>query len=137
MASAAVIWSLATGLTAIIDHSPLLPPALQTHLPLVELPLMLSGVGIAICSVRAFVGVGESSYSTITPTLIADYFPPLRRATALGIFQIAIPMGFALGYVIGVILEHFFGWRMAFMIVGLPGIITALFVWKLREPMRG
>jgi len=137
MASAAVIWSLATGLTAIIDHSPLLPPALQTHLPLVELPLMLSGVGIAICSVRAFVGIGESSYSTITPTLIADYFPPQRRATALGVFQIAIPMGFALGFFIGALLDHFFGWRWAFMIVGLPGLITAGFLWKLREPERG
>jgi MFS family permease len=87
--------------------------------------------------VRAVVGVGESSYSTITPSLIADYFPPERRATALGVFQAAIPMGFALGYVIGVILAHFFGWRLAFMIVGLPGLITAWFVWRLREPVRG
>jgi predicted MFS family arabinose efflux permease len=46
-------------------------------------------------------------------------------------------MGFALGYVIGVVLAHFFGWRMAFMIVGIPGLITATFVWRLREPKRG
>jgi predicted MFS family arabinose efflux permease len=46
-------------------------------------------------------------------------------------------MGFALGYVIGVVLAHFFGWRWAFMIVGLPGLITAWFVWHLREPVRG
>ena len=137
MASAAVVWSVATGLTAIIDHSPLLPPGVRTHLPLVELPLALSGVGLAICFVRAFVGIGESSYSTITPTLIADYFPPQRRATALGVFQIAIPMGFALGLFIGAILDHFFGWRVAFMIVGLPGLITAGILWKLREPERG
>jgi sugar phosphate permease len=46
-------------------------------------------------------------------------------------------MGFALGYVVGAVLAHFFGWRMAFLLVGIPGLITAVFVWKLREPQRG
>ena len=137
IAVAAVIWSLATGLTAIADHSPFFLPGFAVHIPLAGLPIALSGLAVTLCLVRAIVGVGESSYSTITPTLIADYFPPLKRATALGVFQIAIPMGFALGYVIGVVLEKFFGWRMAFMIVGLPGLVTAAFVWKLREPTRG
>lgn len=137
MASAAVIWSIATALTGLMDHSPILPGAIQLHVPLVKFTLSLSGVAIVLCFVRAAVGVGESSYSTITPSLIADYFPLSWRATALGIFQAAIPMGFALGYVIGVVLAHFFGWRMAFMIVGVPGLITAFFVWRLREPVRG
>jgi len=137
MASAAVIWSIATGLTGIMDHSPVLPGSIHFNVPLVNFVLELSGVAIVLCFVRAIVGVGESSYSTITPSLIADYFPPERRATALGVFQAAIPMGFALGYVIGVVLAHFFGWRMAFMIVGLPGLVTAWFVWRLREPVRG
>jgi len=137
MATAAVIWSLATGLTGLMDHFPILPGSIHVNLPLIQFSLELSGVAIVLCLVRAIVGVGESSYSTITPSLIADYFPPERRATALGVFQAAIPMGFALGYVIGVILAHFFGWRMAFMIVGLPGLITAWFVWRLREPVRG
>jgi MFS family permease len=137
MASAAVIWSIATALTGLMDHSPVLPGAIQLHVPLVQFTLSLSGVAIVLCLVRATVGVGESSYSTITPSLIADYFPLSWRATALGIFQAAIPMGFALGYVIGVVLAHFFGWRMAFMIVGVPGLITAFFVWRLREPVRG
>src|SRR6266699_1740881 len=137
MASAAVIWSIATALTGLMDHSPVLPGAIQLHMPLVQFTLSLSGVAVVLCLVRAVVGVGESSYSTITPSLIADYFPLSKRATALGIFQAAIPMGFALGYVIGVVLAHFFGWRMAFMIVGIPGLITATFVWRLREPTRG
>jgi MFS family permease len=137
MAAAAIIWSIATGLTGVMDHFPLLPGAIHINVPLVQFTLELSGVAVVLCLVRAIVGVGESSYSTITPSLIADYFPPERRATALGVFQAAIPMGFALGYVIGVILAHFFGWRMAFMIVGLPGLITAWFVWRLREPVRG
>src|SRR5260370_37360914 len=122
MSCAAVVWRLATGPTAILDLAPLLPTGVRTHLPLVQLPLALSGVGLAICFVRAFVGIGESSYSTITPTLIADYFPPQRRATALGVFQIAIPMGFALGLFTGAIRDYFFGWRLAFVIVGLPGL---------------
>ena len=137
MAAAAIIWSVATGLTGVMDHLPVMPGPIHLNLPLIQFSLELSGVAIVLCLVRAIVGVGESSYSTITPSLIADYFPPERRATALGVFQAAIPMGFALGYVIGVVLAHFFGWRMAFMIVGLPGLITAWFVWRLREPVRG
>jgi len=137
MATAAVLWSIATALTGIIDRSPVLPGAIHVNVPLVQFSLGLSGVAILLCVVRAAVGVGESSYSTITPSLIADYFPLHWRATALGIFQAAIPMGFALGAVIGVVLANFFGWRMAFMIVGVPGMITAAFVWRLREPARG
>ncbi len=136
MAAAAVIWSIATGLTAWVDRSPMLPGALRLHLPFFGL-IALSSVALGLCSVRALVGVGESSYSTITPTLIADYFSLERRATALGVFQAAIPMGFALGYVLGAVLAHFFGWRVAFMVVGLPGLIVAIIVARLREPKRG
>ena len=136
MATAAVIWSVATGLIAWVDRWPMLPPSIQLHLPFFGL-LALSSVALGLCSVRALVGVGESSYSTITPTLIADYFPLQRRATALGVFQAAIPMGFALGYVLGAVLAHYFGWRVAFMLVGLPGLVVAIFVWRLKEPKRG
>jgi MFS family permease len=123
MASAAIIWSVATGITAFADRLPFLPPSLRLTIPVVGATLTLSGVALVLCLVRCMVGVGESSYSTITPSLIADFFPPLRRATALGIFQAAIP--------------KWFGWRMAFLIVGLPGIVTATFVWRLKEPIRG
>jgi MFS transporter, Spinster family, sphingosine-1-phosphate transporter len=136
MAAAAVVWSIATGLTAWVDRSPMLPGALRLHLPFFGL-IALSSVALGLCSVRALVGVGESSYSTITPTLIADYFPLERRATALGVFQAAIPMGFALGYVLGAVLAHYFGWRVAFLVVGLPGLIVAIVVARLHEPKRG
>jgi MFS family permease len=136
MAGAAIVWSIATGLTAWVDRSPLLPPSLHLNVPLFGL-LALSSAALGLCAVRALVGIGESSYSTITPTLIADYFPLQRRATALGVFQAAIPMGFALGYVLGGVLALYFGWRLAFMIVGLPGLIVSVFVWKLKEPRRG
>jgi MFS family permease len=137
MATAAVIWSIATGLSGVVDWLPFLPASVQLHLPIINFTLVMSGAALALCFVRAIVGVGESSYSTITPSLIADYFPPQRRATALGVFQAAIPMGFALGFVIGGVLAHFFGWRMAFMLVGLPGLAAAVLVWRLREPVRG
>jgi MFS transporter, Spinster family, sphingosine-1-phosphate transporter len=136
MASAAVVWSIATGLAAWIDRSPLLPPSLNLHVPFFGL-IALSSVALGLCCVRALVGVGESSYSTITPTLIADYFPLQKRATALGVFQAAIPMGFALGYVMGAVLAYYFGWRTAFMLVGLPGLVVSIFVWRLSEPKRG
>ena len=137
MASAAVIWSVATAVTGLVHQLPFLPGAIQLYVPILQITLSMSGATLALCLVRAVVGVGESSYSTITPSLIADYFPLQRRATALGVFQAAIPMGFALGFVIGGVLAHFFGWRMAFMIVGVPGILTAVLVWRLREPVRG
>ncbi len=137
MASAAVIWSIATAFTGFVDQLPFLPASVQLHLPLLHFTLTMSGAVLALCFVRAVVGVGESSYSTITPSLIADYFPPQRRATALGVFQAAIPMGFALGFVIGGVLAHFFGWRQAFTIVGIPGLVAAVLVWQLREPKRG
>src|SRR3954469_18236089 len=137
MATAAVLWSIATAMTGMVESLTFLPDTLRLHVPVVNVTLALSGVALALCAVRACVGVGESAYSTITPSLIADYFPPHRRATALGVFQAAIPMGFALGFVIGGVLAHFFGWRVAFMIVGVPGLLTAVLVWRLREPLRG
>jgi MFS family permease len=137
MATAAVLWSIATAMTGLVESLPFLPGSVRLHVPVVNVTLALSGLALALCAVRACVGVGESAYSTITPSLIADYFPPHRRATALGVFQAAIPMGFALGFVIGGVLAHFFGWRVAFMIVGVPGLLTAVLVWRLREPRRG
>ncbi len=137
MATAAVIWSVATAATSVVDQITFLPQSINLYLPVLRVTLTLSGAALALCFVRACVGVGESAYSTITPSLIADYFPPHRRATALGVFQSAIPIGFALGFVIGGVLAHFFGWRAAFTIVGVPGLIMAVLVWRLREPVRG
>ncbi|MDT5262436.1 MAG: transporter, Spinster family, sphingosine-phosphate transporter, partial [Acidobacteriota bacterium] len=85
MAVAAVLWSIATALTGLVDQLPFVHQTLHLHVPLFNISLTLSGVALALCAVRACVGVGESAYSTITPSLIADYFPPHRRATALGV----------------------------------------------------
>ena len=71
-------------------------------------------------------------------SFISDIFPPERRATALSIYALGIPIGAALGNLFGGWIGEFFGWRTAFFVVGAPGILLALFVrLTLREPERG
>jgi predicted MFS family arabinose efflux permease len=83
---------------------------------------------------RAAVGIGESCYGTISPSFVAEHFPPQRRAFVLALFSMAIPVGSALGYAAGGALGQAWGWRNAFYLVGLPGL--GLMVWslRLREP---
>ena len=86
---------------------------------------------------RSLMGIGEATYAVIAPTLIADLFPRKTRSRALAFFYLAIPLGAALGYVIGGWVHAVWGWRWAFRIVGLPGIAVALAALALREPNRG
>ena len=87
---------------------------------------------------RIGVGIGEAGCSPPAHSLVSDYFPPHRRATALAIYALGIPIGAGLGNLAGGWLREFYGWRNAFIIVGLPGVFLALFVRAfLREPPRG
>ena len=86
---------------------------------------------------HTIVGVGEASYATIAPALIADAFPLDRRGRMLSIFYVGLPFGSAAGYLIGGYFAHGFGWRMPFMIAGAPGFLLALILWFLPEPARG
>ena len=86
---------------------------------------------------RAVVGIGEASYTVVTPSLLADHYPPDRRGRALSIFYAAMPVGIALGYVLGGQIGARFGWRPAFFIAGGPGLALALTLLFLREPPRG
>jgi MFS family permease len=87
---------------------------------------------------RIGVGVGEAGCSPPAHSLIADFFPPERRGTALSIYALGIPIGSAFGLAFGGWIAQFFGWRMAFLVVGLPGLLLALVVrFTLREPPRG
>jgi predicted MFS family arabinose efflux permease len=86
---------------------------------------------------RALTGVGEASYVVVTPSLVSDYYPPARRGRALAIFYAAIPVGSALGYVLGGAINARFGWRWAFFLVGAPGALLALSLLFLRDPPRG
>lgn len=83
---------------------------------------------------RTGVGMGEASFGTVSPGLVADFFDDKRRGRVLSYFFLAIPVGSALGYLLGGLLGHHFGWQAAFMIVGLPGLLLAFPLWFLREP---
>ncbi len=86
---------------------------------------------------RAFVGLGESAYSVIAPSAIADYFGKSSRGRVFAIYAGAIPVGSALGYVIGGALEPRIGWQKAFFVVGIPGIILAAILFFMPDPPRG
>jgi MFS transporter, Spinster family, sphingosine-1-phosphate transporter len=86
---------------------------------------------------RAVVGVGEAGYTVVTPSLLADHYPPDRRGRALAIFYAAMPVGIALGYVLGGQIGERHGWRPAFFVAGGPGLVLALALLLLHEPPRG
>ena len=87
---------------------------------------------------RAGVGAGEAGGAPICHSMIADYFPPENRATALSVYAMGVPVGIMLGLVIGGVVAENFGWRMAFLVVGLPGLLLALVIYfTVREPPRG
>lgn len=87
---------------------------------------------------RLGVALGESACSPTAHSLVSDYFPVGRRATALSIYQLGITTGIALGLAIGGWANERYGWRFAFMIVGFPGLLLALLIrLTLREPIRG
>ncbi|KIG13131.1 Permeases of the major facilitator superfamily protein [Enhygromyxa salina] len=106
---------------------------------------------------RALVGIGEAGYATVAPAMIADLFAPQKRGRMLAYFYLAIPMGSALGYVLGGAVagnwEAFVspellqllglaeaadpGWRLAFLFAGAPGLLFAIAAMALPEPVRG
>ena len=87
---------------------------------------------------RIGVGVGEAGCSPPAHSMISDYFPANSRSTALGIYSLGIPFGIMFGLFAGGWINEFFGWRMAFFVVGIPGIIIALiFRYTVQEPLRG
>ena len=87
---------------------------------------------------RIGVGVGEAGASPPSHSLISDYFPLDKRATALSIYALGIPIGSMIGYGLGGWSADNFGWRNTFFLVGLPGIaVAALLFFTLREPPRG
>lgn len=87
---------------------------------------------------RVGVGVGEAGLSPPAHSLISDYFEPRKRASALSIYSFGIPLGTMFGAAAGGWIAQNLDWRMAFMIVGLPGIIVAVLLKVfVKEPPRG
>jgi predicted MFS family arabinose efflux permease len=107
------LWSAATGLSGVV----------RTYAELL--------------AARAVVGIGEASYGAIAPALLSDAARPGARGKALAFFSMAIPVGSALGYLLGGLLAQQFGWRAAFLVVGVPGLLLAWGVGRMAEPPRG
>jgi predicted MFS family arabinose efflux permease len=113
LAAALALWSLATAACGLTS----------------------SFAGLVIA--RLFVGIGESGCQPIGYGLLGDYFPAERRALAMGCFMVGNSLGITAGFAIGGWIGALYGWRTAFVVVGLPGVLLAVAVATLlRAPGR-
>jgi MFS transporter, Spinster family, sphingosine-1-phosphate transporter len=109
-----ILWSLASGATA------------------------LAPTFAILWITRCFVGIGEGAYGPVAPTVIADLYPVKHRGSKLAWFYVAIPVGSALGYVLGGLVAKITGdWRWAFYVVVPPGILLGLCCFFMPEAPRG
>ena len=93
---------------------------------------------IQLLLARIGVGVGEAGGSPPAHAMISDYFPPGKRSTALSIYSTGIYIGILIGFLMGGYLNQHLGWRTAFFVVGIPGVIfSILFYATVKEPRRG
>jgi MFS family permease len=90
-----------------------------------------------LCLARAFLGIGEATYGVLAPTILMDLFARQTRARVMSAFYLAMPLGGALGITLGGWIGESHGWRMAFFVVGTPGLAAALLALFLPEPVRG
>ena len=88
--------------------------------------------------IRMGVGIGEASYAPAANSLIGDLFPAHKRARAMGIFMLGLPLGLLLAFFsIGAMVQAFGSWRAPFLIAAVPGLILSVFLFFIREPQRG
>lgn len=86
---------------------------------------------------RVMVGVGEATLGPAALSLLSDFFPPRLRATVQSVYTAGIPLGAAAAFFLGGWIADAMGWRWAFILLGFPGILLALLVWRIPEPLRG
>lgn len=116
------------------------PPLIALGVALWSAATALAGFSRGFWSLfvaRSTVGIGEAAYGTIAPALLADQFPIEKRGRVLSFFFMAIPVGSALGYILGGLVDQHFGWRAAFWIAGTPGVLLAILVMFVYDPPRG
>lgn len=116
--------------------------SLMTALCGLAAPITIGGMVIGgfwiLLACRVGVGIGEAGCTPPANSLIADYYPPQRRSTALGYYAMGVTLGGLLANLIGGPITDAFGWRMAFFVVGLPGLLVAVvFKMTVKEPPRG
>ena len=88
---------------------------------------------LALLAARIGIGVGQAGFGPAASALLGATFPPERRATVLGIFQMGAPLGIVTGAVVGSLVSAHWGWRPAFLVVALPGLVLALLALRLRD----
>ncbi len=108
--SAVIIFSLATAMTG-----------------------LAGGFG-ALLIARCLVGLGESAFAPVAPSIIADHFPVSVRGRVMPYFYMALPLGSALGFVLGGQIAQAHGWRAVFLVAAVPGILLGLLAYFMREP---
>lgn len=89
-----------------------------------------------LLTARGAVGIGEGGFTTIAQPFLAEHYPKEKHAWILGLFGLALPLGSALGYILGGIIGQTWGWRLAFMSVSVPGVLLALLAWFLPDRAR-
>ncbi len=135
-----VVYTLTSPLFGILGDRGSRPRLLALGVGLWSVATALAGRAqgfVSLFLARSAVGIGEAAYGTISPGLLADYYPKSRRGRVFAVFFVAIPVGSALGYVVGGLIDHRWGWRAAFYVAGLPGLLLALMALSLPDPPRG
>jgi predicted MFS family arabinose efflux permease len=135
-----VVYMLASPLFGALGDRRSRPPLVAMGVFVWSLATVLAGFAgsfMALFLARAAVGVGEAAYGTIAPSLLADLYPKTQRGRVMAIFFAAIPIGSALGYVLGGLVNQAFGWQATFFIAGAPGLMLAFLCLGLPDPPRG
>jgi MFS transporter, Spinster family, sphingosine-1-phosphate transporter len=92
---------------------------------------------IQLFSVRAVLGIGEAGYAPASLSLLGDFFPTAQRGRILSYWSAGTLLGTAIGLTLGGLIADTLGWRYAFFMVGIPGLIAAFLAWRILEPKRG
>jgi MFS family permease len=135
-----VVYMLACPLVGVLGDKLSRPKLIATGVGVWSLATALGGAAgsfVSLFAARATVGIGEAAYGTVAPALLADYFRPSNRGRAFAVFFSAIPIGSALGYVIGGLVAKAYGWKAAFYVAGIPGLFLAFLTLSLKDPPRG
>jgi MFS family permease len=135
-----VVYMMTSPLFGVFGDRARRPPLIALGVAIWSVATALAGFArgfVSLFTTRSLVGVGEAAYGTIAPALLADHFPIEKRGRVFAVFFAAIPVGSALGYVVGGFANDHFGWRGAFWIAGTPGLLLSLLVLAVKEVPRG
>jgi MFS transporter, Spinster family, sphingosine-1-phosphate transporter len=135
-----IVYTLTSPIFGSLGDTKKRPPLIALGVAIWSVATAMGGIArgyVSLFTARATVGVGEAAYATIAPALLSDHFPLEKRGRVFAIFFAAIPLGSALSYVLGGLLNQHFGWRAAFFIAGVPGLLFAVLTMFVKEAPRG